>query len=88
MAGCIEMSWQRRRATYKPTFDRPKIGLKKDDEVKCRVLGLFQYTDGDSEACPYFIIELAEGKCTYADPEHIQFADADEEEGDEWLSCT
>lgn len=74
----LNMAWERRRAIYKANINRPELGIKAGDEVKCRVFGIFPCSDGE-ETNPYFIVELEDGRCTYVPPEFIQFA----REGDE-----
>lgn len=63
---------ERRRAIYTPLVDRPKFGMERGKPVECHVLGLYQVTDED-DVNPYFVIELSDGKCTYASPEQIMF---------------
>ena len=88
MATSLEIGWQRRRAIYRPKINRANYGISKGDEVKCRVWGCYKVDDGDGDVNPYFIVEIADGRLIYVSPEDLQFVDTDEEEGDEWLSCT
>ena len=74
----LNMSWERRRAIYKASVNRPELGIANGDEVKCRVFGIFQVADGE-DVNPYFIVELEDGRCTYVAPEELQFIrEADE----------
>lgn len=77
MALKMDLVWQRRSAIYTPCVDRPKLGLEKGKEYKCRVWGCYQVDDGE-DVNPYFVIELENGRCTHAAPEQIQFTKEDE----------
>lgn len=73
MAGVnYTFSFERRRAIYRPIVDRPALGIKKGDEVHCRVFGCYQVCDGE-DINPYFIVELPNGRCTHVSPEQLQF---------------
>ena len=74
----IAIIWQRRRAYYTPCVDRPALGLQKGVPAECRVWGCYQVNDGE-DINPYFVIELASGRCTHASPEQIQFIEEDDE---------
>ena len=74
----IDIVWKRRRAVYTPQTSMPSLNLTKGTPVECRVWGCYQVSDSDG-ANPYFIIELADGHCTYASPECIQFIKEEDE---------
>lgn len=78
MALNMEIVWQRRRAMYTPTFNRPQLGLEKGISYECRVWGCYQVNDGE-DVNPYFVIELNNGRCAHASPDHITFIEEDEE---------
>lgn len=42
---------------------------------KCFVLGLFQYSNGDDEVYPIFVVELEDGKVIEVSTEWVQFVD-------------
>jgi len=42
---------------------------------KCFVLGLFQYSNGDDEVYPIFVVELEDGKVIEVSTEGVQFVD-------------
>lgn len=42
---------------------------------KCFVLGLFQYSNGDDEVYPIFVVELEDGRVVEVSTEWVQFAD-------------
>lgn len=44
---------------------------------KCHVLGLFQYSNGDGEAYPVFVVELEDGHVIDVPVKCIQFVDKD-----------
>lgn len=73
MAG-IEIRMERRQAVYRPPCNRPELGLEKGEPYACEVHGCYQVTE-DGEAYPYFVIELYDGRCTYASIECVQFTD-------------
>ena len=73
----MQIKWQRRRAIYTSPYGQPKIGIKKGDKVECNVWGLFQVSDGE-DVNPYFVVELADGRCTYVAPEDLKFIEDDE----------
>lgn len=82
----IDVVWQRRRALYTPSVDKPTLGLVRGEPVDCFVFGCYQVSDGE-DVNPYFVIELANGQCTYALPEHIRFVDEEVlDKGPEQLS--
>lgn len=74
----MNLVWPRRRAIYTPLVDRPSLDLTAGEAVMCRVWGCYQVNDGE-DVNPYFVIELENGKCTYAAPEQIQFIKEDDE---------
>ena len=74
----IKVVCERRKAIYRPKFDRPSFGIAKGQEILCDVWGCFQCNDGDVDYNPYFVIELPDGHCTYATIEDIQFTKEDE----------
>ena len=49
---------------------------------KCFVLGLFQYSNGDDEIYPIFVVELEDGSVHEVSTEWVQFVDSHEEGGD------
>lgn len=49
---------------------------------KCFVLGLFQYSNGDDEMYPIFVVELEDGSVYEVSTECVQFVDSHEEGGD------
>ena len=67
------------RAFYTPSVDRPALGLKKDEEVRCRVFGCYQVKESDDDIYPCFVIELESGRCTHALPEQIRFIREEDE---------
>ncbi len=44
---------------------------------RCYVLGLFQYSNGDGEAYPVFVVELEDGHVIDAPVKCVQFVDKD-----------
>lgn len=48
---------------------------------RCHVLGLFQYSNGDGEAYPVFVVELEDGRVIDAPTEWVQFVDTVREGG-------
>lgn len=42
---------------------------------KCFVLGLFQYSNGDDEVYPIFVVELEDGNVIEVSTEWVQFVD-------------
>lgn len=42
---------------------------------KCFVLGLFQYSNGDDEVYPIFVVELEDGSVIEVSTELVQFVD-------------
>lgn len=42
---------------------------------KCFVLGLFQYSNGDDEVYPIFVVELEDGSVIEVATERVQFVD-------------
>lgn len=76
----INIVYQRRRALYTPLVNRPTLGLVSGVAVWCRVHGCYQVADADGiDVNPYFVIELEDGRCTYASPECIQFVKEEDE---------
>lgn len=78
VATTIDIAYQRRRALYTPPINRPQYNLKAGESVLVHVHGCFQVDDGE-DVNPYFVIELEDGRCTYAAPEYIQFIKEDNE---------
>jgi hypothetical protein len=76
--GEITIGWQRRRATVYISDNAAKFNDIESGTHECHVLGLFQYSDGESEVAPYFICELHSGQNIYADPMRVRFMDTDE----------
>lgn len=74
----LEMAWQRRLAIYTPLVDRPHLGVEAGVGIKCRVWGCYQVAE-DGDVNPYFVIELENGRCTYAAVDQIQFIRRDDE---------
>ena len=70
----IEMRFERRQATYRPPCNRPELNLEKGEAYLCFVHGCYQVAE-DGEACPYFVIELYDGRCTYASIDCVQFTE-------------
>lgn len=55
-----------------------KIGITEAGDAgphKCFVLGLFQYSNGDDEASPIFVVELKDGKVIEVSTEWVQFVE-------------
>lgn len=73
----IDICFVRRRAIYTAPCNRPQFGMIKGRKYPCEVHGLQQVQDGN-EADAYFVIELEDGRCTYASIECIQFTKEDE----------
>ena len=78
VATTIDIEYQRRRAMYIPRINRPDYCLKAGEGVLVHVHGCFQVADGE-DVNPYFVIELGDGRCTYAAPEDIQFIKEEDE---------
>lgn len=76
MAGLsCTISWQTRPAFYTPNIYRAKVlQVQPGSVLDVDVLGLYQVSDGE-DIDAYFIVEMSDGKCTYASVEEIQFAD-------------
>jgi hypothetical protein len=74
----IPLEVKYRSATYTPPINRPKYNLKAGESVLVRVYGCYQVNDGE-DINPYFVVELEDGRCTYAAPEHIQFIKEEDE---------
>ena len=78
MNATINVMHERRRAIYTPPINRPTLGLSIGIGVQCYVHGCYQVDDGE-DVNPYFVIELEDGRCTYAAPENIQFIKGEDE---------
>lgn len=78
----VSVNLQTRKALYTPSvYNAEKYGLSLDEPTQVGVFGLFQCGDEDgSEA--YFVVELPDGKCCYADVCQIQFIKDTEEEAE------
>ena len=70
----VNLNLKTRPAIYTPACDRPKLDLKKGQEVCVDVFGIYQVSDGD-DVDAYFVITLLNGRCTYAGVEEIRFID-------------
>lgn len=73
----IEVYWQRRRATVTQNRWNALHNHLDEGEHTCHVLGLFQVANED-EVTPYFICEMNDGRCIYAEPTQVRFIDTDE----------
>ena len=74
----MQMMMPRRLATVEVSSEAASYNEIEEGTHECHVLGLFQYSDGDTEVRPYFICELHSGQCIYADPKNVRFVDTDE----------
>ena len=70
----INMDLHGRPAIYTPKYNRPNLGLEKDQAVIVEVLGIYQVAM-DDEVDAYFVVVLPNGKCAYTGVEEIQFTD-------------
>lgn len=68
------MNLSTRPALYTPACNRPTLGLEKGISVKVDVFGIYQVSvDYDVDA--YFVVQLPDGRCTYASVDTIKFLD-------------
>lgn len=74
----IKIRMPRRRATVTQNASQAAFNKLTEGANQCHVLGLFQFSDGEEEVRPYFICELNDGRCIYADPIQVTFLDTDE----------
>lgn len=75
--GDIEVYQQRRRATVTQNKWSAAHNNLKEGTHTCHVLGLFQ-VENDVEVNPYFICEMDDGRCIYAEPTQVRFIDTDD----------
>ena len=73
----ISFSWQHRRATIVLNAHQAAYNKLPSGTHLCHILGLFQVAD-EEDVNPYFICEMNDGRCIYADPTQVCFIDTDE----------
>lgn len=72
-----------RKALYTPSnFNAAKYCLSTSEPTPVGVFGLFPVRERDGDADAYFVVELPNGKCCYADVEQIQFIKETEEDAE------
>lgn len=80
MAGIdVKVIWKTRKAIYRPNKWRAKhMEVPEGAALNVLVHGVFQCSDDDGHL-PYFVVELENGRCHYADITEVQFTDTEEE---------
>ena len=75
----------RKAILYPSSWHYNRLGLDQGVPVEVGVFGLFQCSE-NGESCPHFVVELPDGRCTYAQVDDIQFI-KEEETTDELNDC-
>lgn len=76
----IRCNLDTRKALYTPSkFNAAKYCLSTNEPTPVKVFGLFPVTERDGDSDAYFVVELPDGKCCYANVDQIQFTDKEEE---------
>lgn len=69
-----------RKALYTPSkFNAAKYCLSTDEPTHVGVFGLFPVTEHNGDSDVYFVVELPDGRCCYANVDQIQFIEKEEE---------
>lgn len=71
----MEISYQRRRATFELPYGIPDKQIQKDTVYFCHVHGCFQC----GEDGPGFVVELEDGNCICVAPAYLQFIKEEDE---------
>lgn len=78
----VKMNLVTRKALYLPSdFNAMKYGLSTTEPTPVDVFGLFQVKEED-DIDAYFVVELPNGMCCYANVVQIQFIKETEEEAE------
>lgn len=75
----------RKAVLYPSNWHHNRLGLEQWVPVEVGVFGIFQCSE-DGESCPNFVVELPNGRCTYAQVDDIQFI-KEEETTNEHADC-